>query len=158
MQDQALRKHLGDLLGGGGAHLGFDEAVADLPPALRGKRPPNIPHTPWRLVEHMRIAQWDILEFCRNATRLTRVAGRLLAARRCPAGRAGMGAEPRAFRADLDALQRLVADPAVDLLARLPHGTGQTVLREALLAADHNAYHLGQLVAVRRALGAWPNE
>jgi hypothetical protein len=159
MQDLELRKHLLELLRGGGAHLDFDKAVAGLPPELRGKRPAGIPHTPWRLLEHMRIAQWDILEFCRNPQHVSP---------EWPAGYWPAGDAPASgpaweksvaqFRADLDAMQRLVADPGVDLLARLPHGTGQTVLREALLVADHNAYHLGQLVTVRRALGAWQDE
>jgi hypothetical protein len=155
--DQALREHLLYLLRGGGAHLNFDAAVADLPPELRGARPPGIPHTPWRLLEHLRIAQWDILEFSRNPKHLSPDF---------PAGYWPEGDAPpddaawdrsvAAFRADLKAMQDLVADPKTDLFARIPHGEGQTVLREALLLADHNAYHLGQLVVVRRALGAWP--
>jgi len=156
MSDQKLREHLLYLLGGGGAHLDFDQAVADLPPELRGARPPNIPHTPWRLVEHMRIAQWDILEFSRNPRHVSPD---------WPEGYWPQGDAPAdeqawkqslsRFRADLDEMKRLVADPHADLMARIPHGSGQTILREALLVADHNAYHLGQLVTVRRALGAW---
>jgi hypothetical protein len=154
--DQALREHLLYLLRGGGAHLHFDAAVADLPPALRGARPPGISHTPWRLLEHMRIAQWDILEFSRNPKHVSPDF---------PAGYWPEGDAPpddgawessvAAFRAGLKAMQDLVADPKTDLFARIPHGDGQTILREALLVADHNAYHLGQLVVVRRALGAW---
>ncbi len=155
-QTAALRSHLLDLLRGGGAHLQFDKAVADLPAGLRGARPAGVLHTPWRLVEHMRIAQWDILEFCRNPRHVSPSF---------PEGYWPQGDAPpdagawdhtlAAFRADLQAMQDLVADPAVDLFAPIPHGEGQTILREALLVADHNAYHLGQLVAVRRALGAW---
>jgi hypothetical protein len=159
VSDRALREHLDDLLGGGGAHLTFDRAVADLPADRRGVRAPGTPHTAWRLVEHLRIAQWDILEFCRNPGHVSPdwPVGYW------PAGDAppDPGAWDRglaAFRADLAAMRALVADPATDLFARLPHGTGQTVLREALLVADHNAYHLGQLVLLRRALGAWPDE
>jgi hypothetical protein len=155
--DQDLREHLLYLLRGGGAHVHFDAAVADLPEALRGAKPPGIPHTPWRLLEHMRIAQWDILEFSRNPRHVSPpwpdgywpegdAPPNPHAWDRCVAG----------FRADLRAVQDLVADPATDLFARIPHGDGQTLLREALLVADHNAYHLGQLVTVRRALGAWP--
>jgi hypothetical protein len=156
MRDQQLRQHLDELLGGGGAHLDFDAAVADLPPALRGKKPPHVPHTPWRLVEHMRIAQWDILEFCRNPSHVSPDwPGGYWPAGDAPPDDDAWEASLAQFRADLAAVRQLVADPSVDLLARLPHGTGQTVLREALLVADHNAYHLGQLVAVRRALGAW---
>ena len=157
--DQALREHLLYLLRGGGAHLHFDAAVAGLPPTLRGARPPGIPHTPWRLLEHLRLAQWDILEFSRNPKHVSP---------EFPAGYWPEGDAPpedtawnhsvAACRADLKAMQDLVADPKTDLFARIPHGDGQTVLREALLLADHNAYHLGQLVVVRRALGAWPEE
>ena len=156
---KALRDHLLELLDGGQAHLTFDAAVADLPESLRGARPPGLPHTPWRLVEHMRIAQWDILEFSRNAAHVSP---------EFPAGYWPPGDAPEdpaawdrtlaAFRADLKAMCDLVADPATDLFAPIPHGQGQTVLREALLVADHNSYHLGQLVTVRRLLGAWPRE
>jgi hypothetical protein len=157
--DTALREQLVYLLRGGGAHLDFERAVADLPAKLRGARPANVPHTPWRLVEHMRIAQWDILEFCRNPRHVSPAfpegywpAGDAppddAAWEKCLAG----------FRADSKAMQQLVTDPATDLFARLPHGEGQAVLREALLVADHNAYHVGQLVVVRRALGAWSDD
>lgn len=154
--DPRLREHLLELLRGGSAHLTFDQAVAELPTEFRGKRPAGIPHTAWRLVEHMRIAQWDILEFSRNPSHVSPDF---------PDGYWPSGDEPpnadawdhslAAFRADLQAMQDLVMDPSTDLLAPIPHGTGQTILREALLVADHNAYHLGQLVTVRRALGAW---
>jgi hypothetical protein len=157
--DQSLREHLLYLLRGGDAHLHFDAAVAGLPRELRGARAPGIPHTPWRLLEHMRIAQWDILEFSRNPKHVSP---------KFPDGYWPEGDAPpddgawersmAAFRADLRAMQDLVADPKTDLFARIPHGEGQTVLREALLVADHNAYHLGQLVCVRRALGAWPED
>jgi hypothetical protein len=157
--DQSLRDHLLYLLKGGGAHLNFDAAVADLPATLRGVKPPGLPHSAWRLLEHMRIAQWDILEFSRNPKHVSP---------KFPDGYWPTGDGPpdgvawdrsvAAFRADLQAMQNLVADPATDLFAPIPHGEGQTVLREALLVADHNAYHLGQLVVVRRLLGAWPDE
>jgi hypothetical protein len=157
MADEVLREHLLYLLRGGGAHLAFDAAVADLPPEVRGAKPPGVPHTPWRLLEHLRIAQWDILEFSRNPAHVSP---------KFPDGYWPRGDAPpddgaweksvAGFRADLQAMCDLVADPATDLLAPLPHGQGQTILREALLVADHNAYHLGQLVLVRRALGAWP--
>src|SRR4029077_17688463 len=135
--------------------LDFEKAFAGLPPQLRGKRPAEIPHTPWRLLEHLRIAQWDILRFSRDPRHVSPPF---------PDGYWPEGDGPpdagawersvAAFRADLRAVQELVADPATDLFAPLPHGQGQTVLREALLVADHNAYHLGQLVVVRRVLGA----
>jgi hypothetical protein len=155
----ALREHVLYLLRGGGAHLDFEKAVAGLPPALRGAKPPGQPHTPWRLLEHMRIAQWDILEFSRNPRHVSPEFD----AGYWPRGDAppDAGAWDKsiaAFRADLKAMQDLVADPATDLFAPIPHGQGQTVLREALLVADHNAYHLGQLVLIRRLLGAWPDK
>jgi hypothetical protein len=155
----ALREHLLYLLRGGGAHLHFDKAIAKMPPALYGARPPGVPHSPWRLLEHMRIAQWDILQFCRDPAHVSPEFD----AGYWPEGDAppDPGAWDRsadAFRADLRAMQDLVAAPASDLFATLPHGQGQTLLREALLVADHNAYHLGQLVVVRQALGAWPEE
>ncbi|HEY2586722.1 MAG TPA: DinB family protein [Tepidisphaeraceae bacterium] len=153
---QAIRNHVLDLLKGGNAHLTFDEAVADLPPALHGGKPPGQPHTPWRLLEHMRIAQWDILEFTRNPKHKSPK----WPDEYWPAGDAPPHAEDwnrsiRQFHADARAMQGLVADPRQDLLAPIPGGQGQTLLREALLVADHNAYHLGQLVFVRRLLGAW---
>jgi hypothetical protein len=155
-QIASLRKHLLDLLRGGGAHLDFEKAVAGLPPKLRGAKPAGQPHTPWRLLEHLRIAQWDILEFCRNPDHESPE----FPAGYWPAGDAppDPGAWDRsadAFRADLRAMQELVADPATDLFKPLPQAQKYTVLREALLVADHNAYHLGQLVLVRRLLGAW---
>ena len=155
-RNRELREHLVNLLGGGDAHVNFDSAVADLPSNLRGAKVAGIPHTPWRLIEHMRIAQWDILEFSRNPSHVSP---------KFPDGYWPAGDEPpddrawdRAiadFRADLNAMQALVADPATDLLARIPHGTGQTILRECLILADHNSYHLGQLIVLRRALNAW---
>jgi hypothetical protein len=155
-QTQQLREHLVYLLRGGGAHLDFDAAIADLPVKLRGAKPAGISHTPWRLLEHMRIAQWDILEFSRNPKHVSP---------NFPEGYWPTGDGPPAkkawnksvagFKADLQAMCDLVTDPANDLLAPIPHCNGQTVLREALLVADHNAYHLGQFVVVRRALGAW---
>jgi hypothetical protein len=159
MNDQALRQHLDYLLGGGGAHLNFDKAIAGVPPAKRGVRAPNTPHTAWRVLEHLRIAQWDILEFSRNPKHVSP---------EWPAGYWPQGDAPpddkawdnsvAAFKADLAAVRALVNDPKTDLFAKIPHGDGQTILREALLVADHNAYHLGQLVLLRRAIGAWDDE
>lgn len=158
-RDSALREHVLYLLRGGGAHLSFDKAIDGILPELRGGKVPSVPHTPWRLLEHLRIAQWDILEFSRNPKHVSP---------EWPAGYWPEGDAPPddaawdravdAFRADLRAMEELVADPKTDLFARIPHGDGQTILREALLVADHNAYHLGQLVVVRRLLGIWPDE
>jgi hypothetical protein len=157
MEDQSmLREHLLELLGGGHAHLAFDRAIADLPDELRGARPPGLPHTPWRLVEHLRIAQWDILRFTIDPTHVSpEFPGGYWPKGDAPPGQGIWDRSVAAFRADLEAIMDLVAEPGVDLFAPIPHGQGQTVLREALLLADHNAYHLGQLVTVRRLLGAW---
>ncbi len=158
MKDEqaALRKHLLYVLDGGGAHVDFEAAIAKLPPKLRGVHPPGISHTPWRLLEHMRIAQWDILEFSRSSTHVSPDF---------PTGYWPKGDAPpdndawtksiKAFRHDLKDMGALVSNPSTDLFARIPHGEGQTILREALLVADHNAYHLGELVLVRKLLGAW---
>jgi hypothetical protein len=156
-EQQRLRHHALELLRGGGAHLDFDSAVRGLPKGARGKRPPGQPHTPWRLVEHMRLAQRDILEFCRDPRHQSPP---------WPEGYWPEGDGPptaaawersvRDFRRDLERMQELVANPKTDLLAPIPHGDGEkTILREAMLLADHNAYHLGQLIIVRRLLGAW---
>jgi hypothetical protein len=156
--DKLVRDHLLFLLDGGDAHLSFDSAIANLPKESRGSKPPKAVHTPWRLVEHMRIAQLDILEFCRNAHHVSP---------KFPEGYWPEGDAPpndraweqsvKGFRRDLKAMRDLVANPGIDLFSPIPHGQGQTILREALLVADHNAYHLGQLVMLRRCLGAWEN-
>lgn len=158
-QTNVLREHLLYLLRGGGAHLDFEKAVADLPTELRGAKPAGQPHTPWRLLEHLRIAQWDILRFCLDPHHVSPPFPEGY----WPDGDAppDSGAWDRSvegFRADLRSVQQLAADPAADLFTPLPHGQGQTILREVLLVADHNAYHLGQLVLLRRLLGAWPAE
>jgi len=154
--DQSLREHLLYLLSGGGAHLNFDAAVADLPAALRGVRPDGLPHSPWELLEHLRIAQRDILEFSRNAKHVSpEWPSGYWPASAAPPDDAAWDKSVAAFRRDLAAMRKLVKDPKTNLYARIPHGDGQTILREALLTADHNAYHLGQLVLVRRLLGAW---
>jgi hypothetical protein len=151
-----LRDHLLYLLQGGGAHLDFDKAVADLPLKLQGTRPPGLPHSPWRLLEHMRIAQWDIVQFCINPRHESpSFPEGYWPSGDAPPNSAAWDKCADSFRADLRTMQELVANPATDLFTPLAHGDGQTILREALLVADHNAYHLGQLVIVRRVLGAW---
>jgi len=156
MNDDPLRKHILELLRGGSAHLNFDAAIADLPAKLRGVKPAGLDFTAWRLLEHMRIAQWDILEFSRNPkyVSLEFPAG-YWPQTDAPANDAAWKKSVAAFRADLKAMQRLVENPATDLFVPIPWGDGQTILREAMLVADHNAYHMGQLVMLRRLLGAW---
>ena len=155
--DQALRKHLLYLLRDGGAHAGFDHAIAGLPAKLRGAKPPGAEHSPWEIVEHLRIAQWDILEFSRNPKHVSpEFPAGYWPKSAAPPNAAAWTRSVTAFRADLKAMQKLVENPKTDLFSPIPHGDGQTILREALLVADHNAYHLGELVLVRRLLGAWP--
>jgi DinB superfamily len=156
MKKEPLREHVLELLRGGSAHLDFDKAIAGLPVALRGAKPPGLPHTPWRLVEHMRIAQWDILRYSIDPHHTSPDwPDGYWPAGDAPPSAAAWNKSVAAFRADLKAILDLVADPKTDLFTPLAHGEGQTILREALLVADHNAYHLGQLVTVRRLLGAW---
>jgi len=154
--EQHLRQNLQYLLGGGGAHAKFDDAVKNLPPKLRGTKPAKFPHSAWMLLEHMRIAQWDILEFSRNAKHKSpEWPSGYWPKTEAPPTAAAWNKSMAQFRRDLKAMQNLVANPKTDLFAKIPWGDGQTILREALLVADHNAYHLGQLVDVRRLLGAW---
>lgn len=153
---QTLRKHLLELLGPGGAHVDFEKAIANVPDRLRGTAPPNVPHTPWRLLEHLRIAQHDIVEFTLDARH---------GSPKWPDGYWPDGDAPPSAKAWDDAIREykkdrrrmldLVGDENTDLLTPVPHGDGQTIAREAMLLADHSAYHLGQLIVVRRALGDW---
>jgi hypothetical protein len=153
--DQSLRDHLLQLLDGGHAHLRFDDAVKDFPSALRGKRPEGGPHSAWELLEHLRLAQWDILEFARDPKHVSpSFPDGYWPSAAAPPAPSSWDESIAAFRADLRALADLASDASIDLHAPIPHGQGQTVLRELLLAADHNSYHLGQLVTVRRLVGA----
>jgi hypothetical protein len=154
--DESLREHVIYLLEGGGAHAKFDDVLEDLPPNLRGAKPDRFPHTAWMLVEHLRLAQWDILEFSRNARHASPEWPKgYWPETEAPPSQAAWGKSIQQFRRDSKAMQLLVADPKTDLFARIPWGDGQTILREALLVADHNAYHVAQLVDLRRLLGAW---
>jgi hypothetical protein len=155
--DQSLREHLVALLRGGEAHIQFADALADFPSDKRGAFAAGLPHTAWQLLEHARIAQWDILEFSRNPKHVSpdfpegywpKTPG--------PPDGAAWNKSVKVFQRDLQAMVALISNIRVDLHAPLPWGGGQTVLREALVLADHNAYHLGQLVDLRRALKIWP--
>jgi uncharacterized damage-inducible protein DinB len=155
-ESDALRQHLLDLLRGRNAHADFDTVVADFPSRMRGVKPPGAPHTAWQLLEHMRIAQSDILEFSRDAKHKSPPWPEgYWPKTEAPPSAASWNNSLRSFRADLKATAKLVADKKTDLFAQIPHGTGQTILREVLLVADHNSYHLGQLVLLRRLLGTW---
>ncbi|HXP15489.1 MAG TPA: DinB family protein [Terriglobales bacterium] len=154
--DRSLRQHLLDLLKGGGAHASFDDIIGGIPAKLRGQRPAGMPHAPWMLLEHLRLAQWDILEFSRNRKHVSPDFPQgYWPSTDAPPSAAAWSASIAHFRKDLKSMQNLVANPKTDLYARIPWGSGQTILREALVVADHNAYHLGQLVDVRRLLDAW---
>lgn len=155
-KDKSLREHLVELLKGGHAHADFETAIKGLGPNLRGKRPKNAEHSPWQLLEHMRIAQWDILEFIRNPDHVSpKFPEGYWPPSKAPPHERAWDKSAKAFRADHNALIKLVENESTDLLAKILHGDGQTVLREVLLAADHTAYHLGALILLRRLLGAW---
>jgi hypothetical protein len=155
-EEIALREHVLYLFRGGGAHVDFDRAIRGLRTRLRGKRAAGLPFTAWQLLEHMRLGQWDILEFSRNPLHVSpKWPEGYWPKSSAPPSAAAWNRSVKCFRQDLAALCALVSRRSTDLFARIPHGDGQTILREALLVADHNAYHLGQLVLVRRALGAW---
>lgn len=155
-RDAALRQQLLALLTGGQAHADFETAVKNVPTALRGKRPKGAEHSPWEVLEHLRIAQWDILEFSRNAKHKSPDwPSGYWPSVQAPPDEKAWDKSVRAFRRDLKAMSELVTSESTDLFAEIPHGDGQTVLREALLLADHNAYHLGEMVLLRRMLGAW---
>ena len=156
--DKVLRQQLLALLGGGNAHMTIEQAVGDFPPESINTRPPNVPYTPWHLLEHIRIAQWDILEFVRNPNHVS------------PEWPEGYWPHPEdradetkwqttiaAIQADLRAVQRLAEDTALDLSAPIPHAKDYTVLRELLLVADHNAYHIGEFAILRQSMGTWPS-
>jgi DinB superfamily len=154
--NKQLREHLLDLLNGGGAHARFDAAVKDMPEKLRGVIPAGLSHSAWMQLEHLRLAQWDILEFSRNPKyRAPKWPDDYWPKTEAPPSAFAWNKSVQQFRKDLKAMQDLVANPRADLYAPIPWGDGQTILREALLVADHNAYHLGQLVDVRRLLGDW---
>ena len=156
-RDEALREHVVYLLKGGGAHVHFMDALEGFPARKRGTYAKGLPHTGWQLLEHARLAQWDILEFCRNPKHVSpefpegywpKTPG--------PQNEAAWGKSVQQFQNDLGDMVRLIRNARTDLYKHIPHGQRQTILREALLLADHNSYHLGQLVYLRRALGTWP--
>lgn len=151
--ESALRDHLARFLDWDSAHLRFDDAVKDFPPEKRGIRPPGAPHSAWELVEHLRIGLWDIVEFSRDAKHVSPPwPSGYWPTTPSPPDEKAWDESIAAYRASLRALAALASDAGNDLYARIPHGDGQTLLREILVAGDHNAYHVGQLVTVRRLL------
>src|SRR5690349_3734092 len=154
-QDESLRKHVLYLLRGGGAHLSFDDLINSFPADLCSRRVDGLPYTPWQVLEHMRIAQWDILEFSRDANHVSPEFPKGYWPRPEELGNAELWQKTiEGFRHDLREMEGLVEDESTDLHAKIPHGDGQTVLREALLIVDHNAYHLGVLTVMSRLLKA----
>jgi hypothetical protein len=152
-KDRSLREHVLYLLRGGGAHIKFEDVVKDFPAELLNGKVEGVPYTPWHVLEHMRIAQWDIVEFSRDPKHVSPDWPEgYWPDNTKEASEDDWRKSVERFREDLSAMQSLVEDLSTDLYAPIPHGTGQTVLREALLVADHNAYHLGVLVTLRRAL------
>ena len=154
-----VREQIIKLLQGGQAHLTLDDVLKNFPPKLRGLKPAGAPHSAWQLVEHLRIAQWDILEFSRNAKHVSPKwpEGYWPSSDRPPTDAAWKKCIS-AIKRDCRAMQKLVENPRTDLYSKIPHGTGQNILREAFLIADHNAYHIGQLLLVRQLLGAWKED
>jgi DinB superfamily len=154
-QTDPLRTHLDNLLKMEGAHISFEDTVKDFPAALRGAKPAGAPHTGWQLLEHLRLAQEDILDFSRNPNYEERsFPDDYWPRTEAPPDAAAWDSSVQQFERDLEEMRALIADPDRDLTARIPHGQGQTLLREALLAADHNAYHLGQFMFLRKMLEA----
>jgi len=138
-----VREQVLALLKGGNAHVSFDNVFKDFPANLRGVKPNGAPHTAWQLLEHMRIAQWDILEFSRSAKHVSpEWPGGYWPKTEKPPDENAWKKSLASFKRDLKAMEKLVADPKTDLYTTIPHGTGQNIYREALLVADHNAYHL----------------
>ncbi len=157
MNEKELRDFLRRTLSWHEAHVDWKKAVNGIPEKLRGSRPKGAEHSPWELLEHMRIATWDILEFSRgNNHKSPEWPAGYWPKKHAPESAAAWNRSVKELERDIEGMGELVADPKTDLLAPIPGGSGQNILREALLIADHNAYHVGQLVLVRRLLGCWP--
>jgi hypothetical protein len=156
--DKSLRKHLVAQLDGGHAYAPFDKIVANFPPKLRGEVPEGLSHSAWMLLEHLRIAQRDILDFSRDPKYVApKWPDDYWPKRSSPPSAAAWHKSVKAFQDDLAAMKKLIGNPKTDLFVKIPWGDGQTILREALLTADHNAHHLGQIIDIRRLLGNWGN-
>jgi DinB superfamily len=155
-ESKSLRKHLVELLDGGHAYARFDKIIAGFPPKLRGEKPAGLPHSAWMLLEHLRLAQRDILDFSRNPKYVVpKWPDDYWPESPAPPSVAAWNKSVKSFSDDLQEMKKLVSDPKTDLFARIPWGDGQTILREVLLIADHNSHHLGQLIDIRRLLGIW---
>jgi hypothetical protein len=152
----ALRKQLVEILDFAHAHVDFDTVIKGIPPKLRGVKPKNLPYSIWQLLEHLRLAQSDILDFCRNRKyKAMKWPDDYWPKKPAPPSPAAWTKSVAAYRSDRKAFQKLTANPQIDLFAKIPHGDGQTYLREILLAVDHAAFHIGEIVVARRLLGVW---
>jgi hypothetical protein len=157
--DKTLREELLRLLQGGHAHMDLDQAVADFPADFINVRPPNVPYTPWHLLEHLRITQWDILEFVRDPGHMSPQWPKgYWPDPDAKADEAQWKATIDAFRSDLRALEAIVQDPQTDFFGPIPHAKDYNILREILLVADHSAYHIGEFGILRQVMGTWPKE
>jgi uncharacterized damage-inducible protein DinB len=155
-KDIVLRKHVQKLLDWQDAHASFDSAIEGVPEELRGVKPKGLPYSLWQLLEHLRVCQFDILDFCRNPKyKEPKFPDDLWPKSSEPPNADAWKKSVSAFRKDREDLKELTSDNNLDLFSKIPHGSGQTYLRELLLVADHNAYHVGEMVAVRRLLGIW---
>jgi hypothetical protein len=158
-RDDSIRKHVLYQLRGGGAHLSFDDFVNNFPPDLCNRQIEGLPYTPWQVLEHMRLAQWDILEFSRDPNHVSPEFPKGYWPRPDELGSPVLWQQTiDAFREDRRQMETLVEDPSTDLHTKIPHGDGQTILREALLTADHNAYHLGVLAVMARIVKTVPED
>jgi DinB superfamily len=156
MKDKSLREDLISLLSGENAHATFDSAVKNLPAALRGKRPPGTPHSPWELLEHLRIAQWDIIEYALNPKHVSpEFPAGYWPKSPAPPDEKAWEKSVASFHKDQKKLVAAIENQATDVPAPIPHAKKQSLLNKTLLVADHNSYHIGQLILVRRLLGAW---
>jgi hypothetical protein len=155
-KDDLLRKHLRRLLDWEDAHVSFDKAIQDIPSDLRGVQPAGLPYSAWQILEHLRLCQFDILDFCQNPEYKELNFEDYWPKTVAPNTEDAWEKSISAYRKDRADLQALAGDSKLDLYAEIPWGTGQTYLRELLLVADHNAYHVADLIAVRRLLGLWP--
>ncbi len=154
--DTLVREQLRELLEGGNAHMTFDEAVANFPREYTNSKAPNVPYTPWHLLEHIRLAQWDIIEFIRNPHYVSPPWPEgFWPAEDAQADDVAWEKTIASYRAGLQSLLEMVADPTVNLYAPIPHGDGQSILREILVVSDHNAYHIGEFATLRQVMGIW---
>jgi len=150
-QEKVLREHLVNLLNGHETHITFDDAISDYDYEIIGKQTLGMPYTAWQVMEHMRITQWDILNFSISAEHVSPgYSEGYWPQSSKPSSPEAWEESIMKFRNDLEAMKNLARDPSTNLYAKIPHGTGQTILREIMVAADHNSYHLGQLLVIKK--------